>query len=83
MLASDRVLLSPLIEPTHYSLELSPDFTTLEFDCNEEINLIIKEENISEISFHSKEINVKEVSFKSSGNAEVMIVCSVSCVYYF
>jgi hypothetical protein len=29
MLETDRVTLSKSIEPTHYSLELSPDFTTL------------------------------------------------------
>ena len=65
MLESDRVVLSPLVVPTHYSLELSPDFVTLEFGCNEEISLTIKEDNISEIILHSKEINVLEVSYKS------------------
>jgi hypothetical protein len=29
MLETDRVTLSKAIEPTHYALELSPDFTTL------------------------------------------------------
>ena len=46
MIDADRVVLSPLIVPTHYSLVLSPDFVALEFGCDEEITLTIAEASI-------------------------------------
>ena len=82
MLESDRVVLSPLITPTHYSLELSPDFTTLEFGCNEDITLTVKADSITSITLHSKEINVLEVSFKSlSPDATIVNPAIVSISY--
>lgn len=82
MLESDRVLLSPHVVPSHYTLELSPDFVSLEFGCNEEITLTIKEDKITEITLHSKEINVLEVTFKSlSPDATIVNPTIVSISY--
>mmetsp|Transcript_12349 Transcript_12349/g.11966 ORF Transcript_12349/g.11966 Transcript_12349/m.11966 type:complete len:881 (-) Transcript_12349:131-2773(-) len=78
MLETDRVTLSKAIEPTHYSLELSPDFTTLEFGCLENINITVKESGISEITLHSKEINVLEVLFKNAGSEKNPTLESIS-----
>ena len=66
MIDADRVVLSPLIVPTHYSLVLSPDFVALEFGCDEEITLTVAEASITDITLHSKEINVLDVVFKSA-----------------
>ena len=82
MLESDRVLLSPYVVPTHYTLELSPDFVSLEFGCNEEITLSIKQEAITEITLHSKEINVLEVTFKSLSPETAIVNPSIVSISY-
>lgn len=79
---ADRVVLSPSIIPTHYSLVLSPDFVALQFDCDEEITLSITEASITDITLHSKEINVLDVVFKSlSADATVVNPSIVSISY--
>ena len=82
MLESDRVVLSPAIIPTHYSLELSPDFVSLEFGCDEEITLSITESKISEITLHSKEINVIDVTFKSLSLDATVVNPSIATISY-
>lgn len=62
---SGRVLLPNDVVPSHYSLELSPDLEKLEFLCDEEINVEVKNET-NEITLHQKEIFVSSVSFKST-----------------
>jgi aminopeptidase 2 len=82
MLESDRVVLSPAIIPTHYSLELSPDFVSLEFGCDEEITLSITESKILEITLHSKEINVIDATFKSLSLDTSVVNPSIVCISY-
>lgn len=82
MMESDRVLLSRDIVPTHYSLELSPDFVSLEFGCDEEITLSIKAEKITEITLHSKEINVLDVTFRSLSDDVTIVNPAIVSISY-
>lgn len=72
---TERVTLPTDVLPTHYSLELTPDFEKLEFFCNEEINVSVTKGDVSEVSMHSKEIFIETASFSSatSGGAAPVV----------
>ena len=75
---SERVVLNPRIQPTHYDLELCPDLDGLTFTCNESIKLAISEANLTSITLHSKEIHIDEASLKCSTSEESFVVESIS-----
>ena len=59
---TERFLLPSHVVPSHYTLEITPDFKKLNFDVNEVIEVTVKEE-INEISLHCKEISIESVNF--------------------
>jgi aminopeptidase N len=71
---SERVLLPADVVPSHYSLELNPDFDSLEFQCNEEITVEVLNA-VNEVTLHQKEIFVTSAVFKNiqSGTSQSAI----------
>ena len=63
---TQRVTLPIDVTPTHYSLELTPNLETLEFYCNEVVEVLVAKEGVTEVTMHSKEIFIESVAFKSS-----------------
>lgn len=75
---TERVTLPIDVLPTHYSLELTPNFEKLEFFCNEEIKVSVTKEGVTEVSMHSKEIFIESAAFSSVGAASVPAVVGIS-----
>lgn len=74
---SNRVTLPVDVVPTHYSLELTPNFQSLDFTCDEVI--IVNVVNaVDEITLHSKEIYIESVSFVSDDAKVVPAVVGIS-----
>ena len=74
-MSSDRVILNPRVQPTHYSLQLEPDLDALTFTCKEEIHLTISDTTaLTSVVLHSKEIHLEDASlrFASSGETAVL-----------
>lgn len=81
---SERVTLPTDVLPTHYSLELAPNFDKLEFFCNEEINVSVTKEGVTEVSMHSKEIFIESATFTpiiSSSSVATVIEISYNVKY--
>lgn len=49
------------VKPSHYDLEITPDFDNLEYRCKQEVKLTISKE-VTEISMNSKELFIYEAS---------------------
>jgi hypothetical protein len=67
----DRVLLPRNLIPTHYNLEITPDFDKLEFIGDESITVKVVAET-NQVQLHAKEITILEASFKSSDQSVSM-----------
>lgn len=74
----ERVTLPIDVSPSHYSLELTPNLESLEFYCNEVIDVDVTKAGVSEVTLHSKEIFIETVSFKSVGAASVPTVVEIN-----
>ena len=48
----ERVLLPSNLVPTHYNLEITPDFDKFEFDGKQEVNLYLRVGCLSALSFN-------------------------------
>jgi aminopeptidase N len=70
---TERVLLPNHLVPSHYALEISPDFDKLTFATTEEIHVTVQEET-DRLTLHAREITIHSVSFKSNvSNQEVKL----------
>jgi len=74
----ERVTLPIHVSPSHYSLELTPNLESLEFYCNEVIDVDVTKAGVSEVTLHSKEIFIETVSFKSVGTASAPTVVEIN-----
>lgn len=59
---SGRVLLPAAVTPSHYYIELTPDFELLTFLGNQNVSLTISEET-KEITMHAKELIIESATY--------------------
>lgn len=64
-MSSDRVVLPTQLYPSHYALEITPDFTALTFGCDEEIEVEVREAT-NAVTLHAREITIQSASFVSA-----------------
>lgn len=70
---SERVQLPVQLLPSHYALEISPDFEKLTFSTVEDIHVTVREET-DRLTLHAREITVQSVSFKpKDSNQEIKL----------
>ena len=71
---SERVLLPTEVTPSHYALELTPNFELLTYACSQTVNVLVSGAT-SSITMHSKEIHVLTATFTSDteGASEVTL----------
>lgn len=75
---ADRCLLPSNVTPSHYSLELTPDLQTFDFDGIVDIDVTVNSEAVSTIELHCHEINISKVIFTSAVESSVLNTCGIS-----
>jgi len=74
---SNRVTLPVDVVPSHYSLVLTPNFQSLDFTCDESVNVSVVTA-VDEVTLHSKEIYIESVSFLSDDGKVSPAVVGIS-----
>ena len=74
---SDRVLLPTDLIPSHYSLEITPNFSSFTFSVNETIVVTVRGDSEAKVaglrsfSLHARDINIISCSFQGNDAVEI------------
>ncbi len=74
---TERVQLPRQLVPSHYELEITPDFEKLSFSTNEHIDVTVHEETDT-LTLHAREITVHSVFFKARGSKKEIKLSELS-----
>lgn len=68
---SERVLLPSDLTPKHYTLEITPNFTTFLFQVNETIQVTVHKAGVKTFTLHAKDIHIFSCKFQDNEATEI------------